>query len=353
MIRSILTPIDGSRHALAALDLSIDLAGTYGARLILLHVGLRDGDVPRDLYQAAARELAQAEQQGVEQQGAEQRGEAPDIHPHLSEHLRIMEYLGHKVLREARQAATERGIGNSETVIDFGDAGERILHHARHRSVDLIVMGSRGYGELEGLFLGSVSHKVLHLAPCSCVTLHRTEAEAGFLGLKTIVVASDGSDHATKSVELASDLAARYGARLILLHALRRGASAAQLRAAVDPGRLGAKTREELEMAERLVAMGSGAGLLAAAISEAALKEIGDHILKRGEAAARARSVERLELRLVDDDPARAILATAREEKADLIALGSRGLGEVEGLLVGSVSYKVNHAAPCTCLVVR
>ncbi len=343
MIRTILTPIDGSRHALAALDVSIDLAKTYNARLILLHVGLRDGDVPQDLYRAAALELAQAEEQG----------KAAGIHPHLSEHLRIMEFLGHKVLREAQQAATERGIANSDRVIDFGDAGERILHHARHRSADLIVMGNRGYGELEGLFLGSVSHKVLHLAPCSCVTVHRTDGEAGFQGLKTIVVATDGSDHAAKSIELASDLAARYGARLVLLHALRREATAGQLRAAVDPDQLGAKTREELEMAERLVAMGSGAGLLAAAISEAALKEIGDHILRRGEAAARARSVEELELRLVDDDPARAILATAQDEKADLVALGSRGLGEVEGLLVGSVSYKVNHAAPCTCLVVR
>ncbi len=343
MIRTVLTPLDGSRHARAALDLSVDLARTYGARLILLHVGMRDGDVPQDIYEAAARELSQAEQQGG----------PTGIHPHLSEHLRVMEYLGHKLLREAQAAAAERGVETSDSVIDFGDAGERILHHAKHRSADLIVMGSRGYGELEGLFLGSVSHKVFHLAPCSCVTVHRTDGEAGFEGLETIVAATDGSEHAAKSIELASDLAAKYGARLVLLHALRREATTAQLRAAVDPTRLGAEAREELEMAERLVAMGSGAGLLAAPISESTLREIGDGILKQGEEIARSRSVEKLELRLVDEDPARAILAAAQSEKADLIALGSRGLGEVAGLLAGSVSYKVNHAAPCTCLVVR
>ncbi len=343
MIRTILTPVDGSRHAQAALDLSVDLAKTYRARLILLHVGMRDGDVPQELYEAAADELSLAEQ----------RGEETDIHPHLSEHLRVMEYLGHKLLREAQKAAAEQGIKSSDGVIDFGDAGERILHHAKHRSADLIVMGSRGYGELEGLFLGSVSHKVFHLAPCSCVTVHRTDGETGFQGLKTIVAATDGSAHATRSVELAGDLAARYDARLVLLHALRREATAAQLHSAVDPERLGAKTREELEMAERLVDMGSGAGLLAAAISEGALREIGERILDRGADVARARSVGKLELRLVDDDPARAILAAAQSEEADLIALGSRGLGEVASLLAGSVSYKVNHAAPCTCLVVR
>ena len=343
MIRTILTPLDGSRHARAALDLSIDLAKTYAARLILLHVGMRNGDVPQELYEAAARELSQAERQG----------EPTDIHPHLSEHLRVMEYLGHKVLREGQATAADSGVETSEGVIDFGDPGERILHHAKHRSADLIVMGSRGYGELEGLLLGSVSHKVFHLAPCSCVTVHRTDGETGFKGLQTIVAATDGSDHAAKSIELASDLAARYGARLVLLHALRREATTGQLRAAVELDRLGAKAREELEMAERLVAMGSGAGLLAAPISEPTLKEIGDSILKQGEAIAKSRSVEDLELRLVDEDPARAILATAESEKADLIALGSRGLGEVAGLLAGSVSYKVNHAAPCTCLVAR
>ncbi|MCP4878263.1 MAG: universal stress protein, partial [Gammaproteobacteria bacterium] len=43
----------------------------------------------------------------------------------------------------------------------------------------------------------------------------------------------------------------------------------------------------------------------------------------------------------------------AKSEQADLITMGSRGLGGAEGLLSGSVSYKVNHSAPCNCLVVR
>ncbi|WP_256432948.1 universal stress protein [Martelella soudanensis] len=42
-----------------------------------------------------------------------------------------------------------------------------------------------------------------------------------------------------------------------------------------------------------------------------------------------------------------------RERKVDTVVLGSRGLGDVAGLLLGSVSHKVTHLAPCTCIVVR
>ncbi len=343
MISTILTPIDGSAHARAALELSMDLAKAYEARLVVLHVGMRDGNVPEDLYEAASRELAQAEQ----------RGEKTGVYPHLSRHLRVMEYFGHMVVRQAQQAAADKGIKNTDTVVDFGGAGERILHHAKQSSADLIVMGSRGYSELEGLFLGSVSHKVFHQAPCPCITVHQTDGAAGFEGIKTIVVATDGSAHAAKAIELASDIAARYGARLILLHALHGDADAAQLCAAVDMDRLSESTREELVAAQQLVASSFGGEFIAPTVSVEALKEVGNHILERGERAAKAKGVRNLELRLVDEAPARAILAAARSEAADLIALGSRGLGEVEGLLAGSVSYKVNHAAPCSCMVVH
>jgi nucleotide-binding universal stress UspA family protein len=50
---------------------------------------------------------------------------------------------------------------------------------------------------------------------------------------------------------------------------------------------------------------------------------------------------------------AEAIISKAKEGKADLIILGSRGLSKVQSLLLGSVSQKVTTYAPCSVLVVK
>ncbi len=46
----------------------------------------------------------------------------------------------------------------------FGHAAREIIDDAKEHDVDVIVMGSRGRGDLAGLMLGSTAHKVIHLA---------------------------------------------------------------------------------------------------------------------------------------------------------------------------------------------
>lgn len=52
-------------------------------------------------------------------------------------------------------------------------------------------------------------------------------------------------------------------------------------------------------------------------------------------------------------DPAAEIVGAAREHKADLIVMGSRGLGQIGGLVLGSVSERVLHLAHGPVLIVR
>jgi nucleotide-binding universal stress UspA family protein len=63
-------------------------------------------------------------------------------------------------------ALTEAGINAHGVVRDtvFGRAAREIMNEAKERGADVIVMGSRGRGDLAGLVLGSTAHKVIHLA---------------------------------------------------------------------------------------------------------------------------------------------------------------------------------------------
>ncbi len=54
-----------------------------------------------------------------------------------------------------------------------------------------------------------------------------------------------------------------------------------------------------------------------------------------------------------DGDPAERILRHAETDKVNLIVMGSRGIGSLRGLLMGSVSQKVSQLAPCSCITVR
>ena len=57
--------------------------------------------------------------------------------------------------------------------------------------------------------------------------------------------------------------------------------------------------------------------------------------------------------RVAEGNVAKEIVDVAMDTEADMIFLGSRGLSDVQGLLLGSVAHKVLHLAPCTCVLVK
>ncbi|PWH12161.1 MAG: universal stress protein [Anaerolineae bacterium] len=69
------------------------------------------------------------------------------------------------VLRQALDVLGETP-ADIHTEILEGPAADAILRVAQTRGNDLIVMGSRGLGQITGLLLGSQSQKVLNHAPC-------------------------------------------------------------------------------------------------------------------------------------------------------------------------------------------
>jgi nucleotide-binding universal stress UspA family protein len=82
-------------------------------------------------------------------------------------------------------------------------------------------------------------------------------------------------------------------------------------------------------------------------------KTIGDRITSEAAARVRKNGLARVTTKVAEGSAAGQIVALAESEGADMVFLGSRGLGDVGGLLMGSVSHKVMHLAPCTCVAVK
>jgi nucleotide-binding universal stress UspA family protein len=70
---------------------------------------------------------------------------------------------GRDILGEATAHLHDLGVEFNTDIVE-GPAAEAILHTAQTDGCDLIVMGSRGLGMMQGLLLGSVSYRVLHHA---------------------------------------------------------------------------------------------------------------------------------------------------------------------------------------------
>ena len=92
----------------------------------------------------------------------------------------------------------------------------------------------------------------------------------------------------------------------------------------------------------------------------AAMEKAGEILLREAERSARvalgqAATGPRTTLhRVLAHGPlARTIMRQARRMKADLILIGSRGLSDIRGFLLGSSSRKIASIAPCSVLVVK
>ena len=70
-----------------------------------------------------------------------------------------------------RRQAESAGITKVKGLVEDGDPAHRIVEVAQREGADLIVMGLRDLGDLKGLLLGSVTHKVAQAATCACLTV--------------------------------------------------------------------------------------------------------------------------------------------------------------------------------------
>lgn len=172
---------------------------------------------------------------------------------------------------------------------------------------------------------------------------------------ETILVPTDGSDHANKAVDLAAELANKFKARIVILQVLPRHASVSDLISLCEvlngPDEL---IKKLAEMEGLLVSSAAAAyGPVPVPVPMNLLEGVGHLIADNAQQLAEAKGAKDIEIQVRDGSPADLILATAEHENADVIVMGSRGLGHITGMLMGSVSHKVNHLSKCTCITVK
>jgi nucleotide-binding universal stress UspA family protein len=135
MFKTILVPTDASESAQRALMIAIDLAREFGSRIVLLHV----------VYTPEALGYTLSSGITVPQE---------EISIYGSEAL------------TAALAGIDKGNVPVEKKQKPGHPATAILEEIESEHIDLVVMGSRGYGPISGSLLGSVSQRVLNKAEC-------------------------------------------------------------------------------------------------------------------------------------------------------------------------------------------
>ncbi|NQV57724.1 MAG: universal stress protein [Rhodospirillales bacterium] len=173
--------------------------------------------------------------------------------------------------------------------------------------------------------------------------------------IKTILVPTDGSDHANKAIELAADLAGKYSARIVILHALLRHNAASDLKAICENLGAPADLMQSLtDVEDAFIESAAVAyGPVPIMVPHEVLEQVGVVITEAATKLAKAKGAKDVTVTIADGAPADLILKAAKDQNADTIVMGSRGLGNLSGLLMGSVSHKVGNLAECTCITVK
>ncbi len=136
---NILVAYDGSEHSRKALDVAVKVAQCSSCKLKVLYafdkvpLVLGDDETARFIERAMNK--------------------------------------GRETLAEADSHLHDSGLEFSTDTVE-GPAAEAILRVAQMEGCDLIVIGSRGLGMVQGLLLGSVSYRVLHHATMPVLIVH-------------------------------------------------------------------------------------------------------------------------------------------------------------------------------------
>jgi nucleotide-binding universal stress UspA family protein len=187
----ILFPIDFSDNSCALTKEVEWLANRFGSRVTLLHVF----EIPASWYGACEASFMNVECFETIKETAKQR---------------LREYSIN--VPEARLAR----------LVAEGEPAFQIANCAQEHAVDLIVMGTHGYGKIRGLLMGSVTAKVMHDVSCPVWTnsLASLNEKRQDNGISKIVCAIELTNEAVPLLTFTKELVTELGATVQLVHSV-------------------------------------------------------------------------------------------------------------------------------------
>jgi nucleotide-binding universal stress UspA family protein len=184
------------------------------------------------------------------------------------------------------------------------------------RRAQLLVIGDRGLNRAEGLLLGSVGVAMAAHAACPVVIVRGPEPAGSTL---PVVVGVDGSPVSDAAIAFAFAAAAERAVPLIAVHTWWD--------TFLDPGLITQLFRDEDQVYEQDV--------------------LAEHLAGWSEKYPQVQ-VQRIVTR---DRPVHLLIEQSR--RAQLVVVGSRGHGELAGLVLGSVSNALVHRSACPVAIAR
>ena len=240
----------------------------------------------------------------------------PDVAEDLSKTREQSKREDGERLLDRVQSLLPMNAGPSTKHLRIGSPAEVIVSMAEEQKTDLIVMGARGLGPIKERLLGSVSHRVLTLAPCATLIVN-----GPVKAMKLILLPLEGLSDAEAALRFLQLKPFHEAIDVTLLTVLtsaeppRPGDAAA---AAASTEKLEEQAAYIEGVAERLRAIGYEAHGVAVVGTTTSM-----------------------------------ILQEATTLQSDLILMGTRGLQGFARFLLGSVSHEVLHKMPCPVLAFR
>ncbi|PWB51594.1 MAG: hypothetical protein C3F13_14260 [Anaerolineales bacterium] len=225
-----------------------------------------------------------------------------------------------------------------QVVIDqiLGYPAEVITNYADSHSVDLIVLGAKGLRATLGILLGGVAQQVVEYASCPVLVVR-----SPYHGIKRVLLAVDGSEFSQFAAHYLANFPFPHETQIDIAHVLPPTPI-------LKPDYLIRTWQLPEEIVQEYSTM-----------KEEELQKIyqeeeekGERYLRQTEKLLNSTGRQTTSV-LLRGDAATEIIEYANKNSIDMIIAGSRGLSEMEGWLLGSVSRKLVHYAPCSVMLVK